>query len=112
MTSPVADPETWMWYEAHTEDAMRTALGNRLYDWLERKTSMSTKPYRPSNGTEGMRFQAQFCERCTREGDWRKHEYCEILSNTMAFKVTEEGYPKEWVIEDGKPKCTAFDPVK
>lgn len=41
---PIADPETWMWYEAHTEDAMRTALGNKLYEWLDREAARETLP--------------------------------------------------------------------
>ena len=34
--SKVYDPETWMWYEAHTEKAVRDIIGNRMYEWLDR----------------------------------------------------------------------------
>lgn len=66
-----------------------------------------TKSYRPSNGTEGMIFMDRFCDRC--QGDI--NEDCEILLRTMAFYAAEEGYPEEWVYQEGKPICTAFEPL-
>ena len=65
-----------------------------------------TTPYRPSNGTEGDCFMAQFCERC------QKQKRCTIMARTMAFDVTEPQYPREWIRDDanGNGICTAFVP--
>lgn len=70
-----------------------------------------TKPYRPSNGTEGEIFQSQFCERC--EKDRYESRPCLILGRIMALNINEPGYPKEWVRDvgvewPGNPRCTAF----
>lgn len=64
---------------------------------------MSTKPYRPSNGTEGDFFIKSQCEKCL------KQERCKIVGLTMVYPASDPGYPKEWVSdEDGNnPRCTA-----
>jgi hypothetical protein len=65
------------------------------------------KPYRPSNGTEGEFFMAQFCYRCS------KHDTeggCPIQFATMSYEITDAEYPKEWIYDaDGKETCTAFE---
>lgn len=75
-----------------------------------------TRPYRPSNGTEGMIFMERFCDRCERDRLWRLEERdpCPILSDTMLYDPGDPAYPKEWIEEEGKdgfahPRCTAFE---
>jgi len=62
------------------------------------------KNWHPSNGTEGMQFISKYCENCfhdkaTHTGD-NNDKQCPILNKSFTEKV------KEWVIEDGVPKCT------
>lgn len=66
---------------------------------------MSTKPYRPINGTEGECFQEQFCAHC-----WKnRNQGCLIAARTMLFDVDEPEYPKQWTYDaQGQPTCTAF----
>jgi len=73
-----------------------------------------TRPYRPSNGTEGMAFTDAFCDRCERDARYRKTdnpEYaCKILSATLIHDIGDKDYPKEWIQDDdgSNPRCTAF----
>lgn len=64
-----------------------------------------SKPYRPSNGSEGEFFMAQFCEHCARDGE---DSPCFILGAAFAFNIGEEGYPAEWVQDEQGTRCTAF----
>lgn len=73
---------------------------------------METKLYRPSNGTEGMHFIATYCENCIHE-KWSHTQkkgdlQCEILSATMLYDLKDPEYPKEWIEEEGIPRCTAW----
>jgi hypothetical protein len=61
--------------------------------------------YRPSNGSEGECFMAEFCERCSKDSEKRP---CGILGRTMAFDVEDPQYPKEWQYQANGPICTAF----
>lgn len=61
--------------------------------------------YRPSNGTEGEIFQAEWCERCRRDTPKRP---CRILTNAMALWTDDASYPKEWRYVGDRPVCTAF----
>ena len=74
--------------------------------------SETTRPYRPSNGTEGNFFYENWCARCQRESHGRQ---CNIFTRTLALDIGEKGYPKEWVRDisgwPGDPRCTAFDPA-
>ena len=58
--------------------------------------------YRPSNGTEGECFMADFCDNCT------KNKSCGILASTMFYDIDDIEYPPQWRIIDGKPTCLAF----
>ena len=61
--------------------------------------------YRPSNGTEGECFQAQWCDRCWRD----RNQRCSILAKTLFWAITDPEYPKQWNYDDNnKPQCTAF----
>ena len=65
----------------------------------------TTKPYRPSNGTEGEWFIGWQCEHCVRVG-----RDCDIITFTMAYGVDDLEYPTEWVsdLDGNNPRCTAF----
>ena len=62
------------------------------------------KTYRPSNGTEGLYFEARMCDQCVR---WRT---CDIHLDVMCLDIDDPKYPKEWVQEDDgtNARCTAF----
>lgn len=77
--------------------------------------SENTRPYRPSNGTEGEGFVGHWCERCLLDRAVRIHEDyangCSILARAYAFKITDPNYPAEWVQDiDNRntARCTAF----
>lgn len=76
------------------------------------KTCSKSKPYRPSNGTEGEIFEAQFCSQCEHEAAWRrddlKHDACKIHARVYAFGINDPQYPKEWIEDEDGPHCTAF----
>jgi hypothetical protein len=81
---------------------------------------MTTRPYRPSNGTEGVIFDDEFCSNCQHDAAWREDERaepCDILSRTFFYNIDDPQYPTEWVEddvqwpEDSKPRCTAFVPI-
>ena len=70
-------------------------------------------PYRPSNGTEGMYFMAEYCDRCVHDAKYQRtmdgEDGCEIILYTMAFVKAEEEYPRHaWVYMNGKPTCLFF----
>lgn len=62
------------------------------------------KPYRPSNGTEGMIFEEQFCNNC-------KHcDTCVVILESMVHEIDDSYYPKQMIFDaDGRPTCTAFE---
>jgi len=74
-----------------------------------------TKPYRPSNGTEGEFFMARFCYRCTWETDFRRdpgsNDGCSILAYTFAYDIDDPNYPEEWIEEAAGPRCLSFEQV-
>jgi hypothetical protein len=65
------------------------------------------RPYRPSNGTEGDMFMAEWCGNCASadyEGDG-----CVIQLRALMHKIDDPDYPAEWSLTDGGcPQCTAF----
>ena len=71
-----------------------------------------TRPYRPSNGSEGAYFIERWCDRCVHDEPHRNNtgDSCAIVANSMAFRVRDPEYPKEWVQEDNgsNARCTAF----
>jgi hypothetical protein len=71
-----------------------------------------TRPYRPSNGTEGLDFQDRVCAHCARYGDcgWGTLDCRKgLIDRSMLFDVDDPEYPKEWVYtESGAPTCTAW----
>ena len=73
-----------------------------------------SKPYRPSNGTEGEGFYAAWCAKCQHERYMRTNPErargCQILVRTMAYDVDDPKYPPEWIVGPDGPECTAFTP--
>jgi len=73
---------------------------------------LDMKKYRPANGTEGMIFQHNFCDKCV----FRKENAeidCIIDLMAMNFDIDDGKYPKEWVYDkDGEPTCTKFKETK
>lgn len=74
------------------------------------------EPYRPSNGTEGMMFEAEFCDRCKHDDECRRTGNtdvgCRIYLHVLCYEVTDPEYPVEWVFDAlGHPICTAFEDV-
>lgn len=76
-----------------------------------------TRPYRPSNGTDGEIFESRFCDRCKREAKYRRTgdgaDGCTIATMAAGFGIGDLEYPKEWVISIGDAtgmtaRCTAF----
>lgn len=59
------------------------------------------KPYRPCNGTEGDIFCTRWCKQCDRDDE---EVYCGILTAALCGQ-----YPEEWLYQDNKPICTAFE---
>jgi len=71
--------------------------------------SIEGQSYIPSNGTEGMFFMAEFCDRCKHNNYDRG---CPILMKTMYLVPGDKDYPPEWVYgKDTLPTCTAFEAV-
>jgi hypothetical protein len=74
------------------------------------------KKYRPSNGTEGEMFMAEFCARCVRDAAFRAGEKgangCDIIVRAMCFDVDDPAYPVEWTHDwNGEPTCTDFQEI-
>ncbi len=74
-----------------------------------------TRPYRPSNGTEGAAFFEAFCAYCSRDAAFRDTGYdgdsalgCQILAATFRYEVNHPDYPKEWIEDERGPRCTAY----
>lgn len=71
------------------------------------------RPYRPSNGTEGMGFVECYCSNCIHEKFMHTNNHndkkCDIFSRTLMHSIDEPEYPKEWIYdEEGKPTCTSY----
>ncbi|HDY89861.1 MAG TPA: hypothetical protein ENH82_17305 [bacterium] len=60
--------------------------------------------YRPSNGTEGMIFMDEFCDKCYHD----RNEDCEIIVLTMGLEIEHKDYPLEWIYIGETPTCTKF----
>jgi hypothetical protein len=74
-------------------------------------TPEQTRPYRPSNGSEGDAFTSSFCDHCRGcNPNPDESPQCEILLASIVHDIHEPGYPKEWIQDqDGKnPRCTAY----
>lgn len=66
------------------------------------------KPYRPSNGTEGMWFVDKYCMNCINcNPDPEGEKQCEILARAMGYSFDDEEYPKDWVYKGNEPICTS-----
>jgi hypothetical protein len=74
--------------------------------------------YRPSNGTEGCAFYANWCENCARDKPMSEgkdydecddSDVCQLIADSLHYDINHPKYPKEWTYDkDGHPCCTAF----
>lgn len=64
---------------------------------------MNFVKFRPSSGTVGAAFIADWCGTCEKG----KREPCDIAVRTMWYRVDDRDYPVEWRYKDGAPICTA-----
>ena len=71
-----------------------------------------SKKFIPSNGTEGLMFQEEWCRRCKRDQAFQRGEGegCQILADTYAHWPDENKFPSEWTYNDkSEAICTAFE---
>lgn len=67
------------------------------------------RPYRPSNGTEGEIFVAEWCANCELANFDDPENCCTINLRAMMHRITDPEYPAEWQYSNGGvPQCTAF----
>ena len=77
--------------------------------------SAAGKPYRPSNGTEGVLFYGAWCTDCVHERAVRETgDYgvgCPIYGRALyVCDTSDPAYPAEWIYgEDGQPTCAGFE---
>lgn len=72
-----------------------------------------TRPYKPSNSTEGECFEAHFCERCAKEGTIEHGPHCDIHFMAVMHETKDPGFPEEWIRDDkGVTRCTAFEKIQ
>lgn len=74
---------------------------------------MQIRKYRPSNGAEGMDFMAEYCDQCKRNAAFQagNGDSCPIAAATMVYNIDDPQYPKEWIVDNDGPCCTAFDAI-
>jgi len=65
------------------------------------------KLYRPSNGSEGLWFNNEFCCACKKGGD--DGVSCEIYNRTLWLGIDNPDYPQEWQQDENGPTCTAYE---
>ncbi len=68
-----------------------------------------SNPYRPSNGSEGDYFMADWCARCTKD---TVAVPCPILGASFCYQIGDPLYPPEWIVDDdglSNARCTAFE---
>lgn len=78
-----------------------------------------SKPYIPSNGTEGMIFRERFCDECKHDHKYLyettdPEDACQIFNATLLHNPGDAEYPKEWIRVDDNDivqggTCTAFE---
>ena len=70
-----------------------------------------SRPYKPSSGTEGTMFDSEWCAKCQKDYTYRrtgKGPGCGIIVHALS----EDAPPKEWVEDEGGPRCLSFQPIK
>jgi hypothetical protein len=64
------------------------------------------RPYRPSNGTEGDIFLANWCESCASGSN--EDDPCRVQMYAFNFNIDDDEYPSEWIYRNGVPTCTVY----
>lgn len=66
--------------------------------------------YKPSNGSEGMWFENEYCMNCLNcDPDPNGKKQCQILFRAFWYDIDDNEYPVEWVYdENDKPMCTEY----
>ncbi|OPY02571.1 MAG: helix-turn-helix protein [Syntrophorhabdus sp. PtaB.Bin047] len=76
------------------------------------ESAMVPELYRPSCGTEGMDFEAEFCDKCERNREfWEHYDRDDIRPELLCpinDKALSGNYVPQWIIRNGKPCCTEF----
>ena len=85
----------------HLPESFRERFHKMVEEVINKRVS-----YRPSNSTEGMMFEAAWCNNCKRE---EISNGCEIHGRALAFTEDHSDYPKEWVRDRDGPKCLTFE---
>lgn len=70
--------------------------------------------YRPANGCEGADFMDRWCASCRHDADYDDGltgAGCEIAAMALAHYSTDPRYPREWIIGERGPICTAWTPL-
>jgi hypothetical protein len=81
-------------------------MSSQEEDFREWRKSLAGQIFRPSNGTEGLLFEEQFCWKCSHDGFSKNEdeESCEILLRSLCNQ-----HVPEWIWGvDGNPLCTHF----
>lgn len=68
------------------------------------------RKYRPSNGTEGIEFESNFCGQCIHQcPDPEVGKNCDISMRAFFHEINEPEFPLEWQYDaTGNPTCTAY----
>lgn len=61
--------------------------------------------FKPANHTASVQFMTEWCGNCQHG----QNQPCDIAVRTMWLPVSDPNYPKEWVVQDGKPVCTSLE---
>ena len=69
--------------------------------------------YRPSCGSEGYAFIGRWCGSCRRDAAYRADEgdSCPIVAATLVLPANHPDYPREWIVAERGPVCTAWEPM-
>ncbi len=72
--------------------------------------------WQPSNSTDGFAFQSKFCDQCWHDRHAEKDptKGCKVFLASMAYRITDPKYPKEWVTDHTTftGQCTKFESIE
>ena len=92
-----------------TKDMVAAATAALGAENVVHYTGRKARRYRPSNGSEGECFRAQFCDRCVRD---IADPGCTIYFRSWLNDREDDDYPDEWTYDsEGRGVCTEFEPL-